>query len=76
MSSDPCLRGFEHGVEVPFQELVVRPVGLAVWERDLLPGFGVELLPVAELVAQPRADLQPTGRPATLENTPGNRRIV
>jgi hypothetical protein len=43
-------------VGVPLQELAVRPVGPTRWQLDDLACLGVELLAVAELLAQPRAD--------------------
>lgn len=42
-------------VEVPLQELAVRPVDPPGRKRDDLPGLRVELLAVAELTPQPRA---------------------
>lgn len=55
-------RGLEDRVEVPFEKLAVRPVALPVRQRDQLPCLRVELLTVAELVPQPRADSQPVRR--------------
>jgi hypothetical protein len=45
-------------VEVPLQELPARPVGLAFRQVEDLPGLGVELVAVAEIGPQPRADQQ------------------
>jgi hypothetical protein len=43
-------RGLEDRVEMPFEKLAVRPVGLPIRQCDHLPCFRVELLTVAELV--------------------------
>jgi len=49
----------EHFVEVPLQELAVRPVSTARWQFDDLSRLGIELLAVAELLAQPGTDHEP-----------------
>jgi hypothetical protein len=51
-------RRLENLVQVPFQELPLRPVGLAFGQVDDVPGSGVELIAVTELVPQPGADKQ------------------
>ena len=56
------LGGLEYGVEVPLQEIRIRPVGSPFRQHDELPGLRIEGLTVAELAAQPRADPEPIGR--------------
>ena len=58
--NDLTLRGFENLIEVPFQESAVRPVGPALRQLDNLPCPRVELVTIAEVFAQPRADQQPS----------------
>jgi hypothetical protein len=41
---------------VPLQEIALRPVRPAFGEVDDLPGHGVELIAVTEVLAQPGAD--------------------
>jgi len=53
--------GFEDFVEVPFEEVAVRPVGSVIGQVDDLPGPGVELIAVLEVLAQPWAHEQPVG---------------
>jgi gluconate kinase len=50
------LGSLEYRVEVPLQEIRIRPVGSPLRQRDDLPGLSIEGLAVAELAAQPRAD--------------------
>jgi hypothetical protein len=50
--------GFEDFVEVPFEEVAVRPVGSVIGQVDDLPGPGVELIAVLEVLAQPSAHAQ------------------
>jgi hypothetical protein len=57
--NDLTLRGFENLIEVPFQDSATRPVGPAFRQLDNLPCPRVELLAIAEVFAQPRADQQP-----------------
>jgi len=45
-------------IEVPFQELPAGPVGPAFRQVNGLPSLGVELVAVAEVGPQPRADQQ------------------
>ena len=52
----------EHLVEVPFQEFPVRPVQPVFRQPDRCSGPGIELLTVAEFVAQSGADQQPESR--------------
>lgn len=48
--------GFEDRVQVPFEELPVRPVATPLGHGYELTSMGVELFPVAKLRAQSRAD--------------------
>ena len=43
--------GFEDFVEVPFKEVAVRPVDSVIGQVDDLPGPGVELIAVLEVLA-------------------------
>lgn len=52
-------RRLEDGVEMPLEELLVGPVTSAFGGGDGLSDPRVELLPVAELGAQTRADEEP-----------------
>ena len=52
-------RCFEDLGKVPFQELAFRPVGPALRQIDQLPGPGVEMIAVAEVLAQPGTNEQP-----------------
>ena len=51
--------GFKDFVEVPFEEVAVRPVGSVIGQVDDLPGLGVELIAVLEVLTQPWAHKQP-----------------
>jgi hypothetical protein len=51
-----CLGGFEDLVEVPLQEIALRPVRPVFGKVDDLPCPGVELITVAKVFAQPRTD--------------------
>ena len=55
-SGRSCLE--EDLVEVPFQELAARPVSPMLRQVDDLPSLGVELIAVAEVGPQARADQQ------------------
>ena len=46
---------------MPFDEVAVRPVGPVIGQGDDLPGPGVELIAVLEVLAQPWAHEQPVG---------------
>jgi len=46
---------------VPFEEVAFRPVGSVIGQVDDLPGLGVELIAVLEVLAQPWAHEQPVG---------------
>lgn len=51
-----CSGRFEDLVEVPLQEIALRPVCPALGEIDDLACSGVELVAITEVLAQPRAD--------------------
>lgn len=49
-------------LQVPFEVFAVGTVDLMVWRRDRIARPSVQLLPVLELLAQPKADQQPMVR--------------